>query len=135
MPHTPPLIIIADHDKVYLELMLELLTEEGYQVVIADGGAQTYELIRQKQPDMAILDLPIRHPDSVLTTITMLRMDPTLKKMPILICSVTTELIRDNSEHLQHMGCQILAKPFYLDALLEGIRTSLSSQVADETAI
>lgn len=113
-----PLIVIADRNVQYLALMMELVTEAGYQVLIADGGPSSYELIRTKAADLAILDMSIGEPDSVLMTLTMLRLDPTTAHIPVLICTTNTTLLRDNQAQFETMGCRVLIKPFYLATLL-----------------
>lgn len=125
MPHAPPLLVVANDDRMYLELIMDLLREAGYQVLIADSGPSAYQLIQRKKADMVVLDMSVINPDRVLRTVTMLRLDVTTKHLPIVLCSANTSFLRDNMAHLLAMECRILPTPFDLDMLLHDIQEVL----------
>ncbi len=122
MPLEGSMIVIADHDPEYLAFIQELLTEEGYQVLVVAVGASAYQTIRQNGAALAILDIPIMQPDAPLVTLRMMRADPKTKHIPVLICSTATISMRDNLHYFQTMGCAVLTKPFDLADMLEHIR-------------
>lgn len=134
MADVSPLIVISDHDRDYLNLMEELLVEEGYRAIVITGGPDVHPLIVREQPALAIVDMPIKDPDEGWRLLTMLRLSPRTKALPILICSTNTQLMRDNTERLEAMGCKLLAKPFGLEEMLSLIRELLDVSVAQASA-
>jgi CheY-like chemotaxis protein len=54
-----PTIMIADHDEDERGLMRAILKLTGFQVVEASDTQQAIDLIRQKSPDVLVLDLAL----------------------------------------------------------------------------
>jgi CheY-like chemotaxis protein len=54
-----PTIMIADHDEDERGLMRAILKLTGFQVVEASDTQQAIDLIRQKPPDVLVLDLAL----------------------------------------------------------------------------
>ena len=121
MSHKAPLITVFNDDEVFVELMGELLASEGYTVHTGLVDGQAYEYVKRHQPDLVILDFLLNNPQSAWITLELIRLDPTTAKMPILICSANTPLLRDNAERLHALNCTTLFKPFLLDGLLQQV--------------
>jgi len=49
-------VLIVDDEKDYLILMQERLASWGYEIAIATGGKEALNVIREKNPDIVILD-------------------------------------------------------------------------------
>lgn len=64
MRQHPQLIALVDDDPISLNLMQELLTEEGYRTVVAPVGLDVYQMIRRERPALVILDIHMVNPDS-----------------------------------------------------------------------
>ncbi|HSJ57150.1 MAG TPA: response regulator, partial [Anaerolineae bacterium] len=54
---TKSTILIADDRPDNVELVRDVLTMEGYQVVVAVDGQQALDRIREYLPDLVLLDL------------------------------------------------------------------------------
>lgn len=54
--HTPPLILIADDDKVTRMGLRQAMEQEGYQVVEAIDGASCIAIFSRLRPDIVLLD-------------------------------------------------------------------------------
>jgi len=50
-------ILVADDDEMIRELLAEILTREGYNIVRAEDGDQALEAIESKRVDLALLDV------------------------------------------------------------------------------
>ena len=50
-------ILVADDDEMNREVLAEMLTREGYNVVRAEDGDQALEAIESKLVDLALLDV------------------------------------------------------------------------------
>ena len=51
------LIAVINDDKPYIDMMAEVLGDEGYRTVACLASAGAFALIRREQPDLVILDL------------------------------------------------------------------------------
>ena len=107
-----PLIAIVNDDTAFLELMHDLLTEEGYQAIIEKERGDAPKVIRDKQPALIILDIRMDHPESGMQILEVIRLDPKFAKahdsLGVILCDVKQdydgaitafkEAIRLNSE-------------------------------------
>src|SRR3712207_5253703 len=50
-------VMVIDDDRVYLDWLDQVLTEEGYKVVLHDDGPSAVEHVRRVKPNLVILDL------------------------------------------------------------------------------
>ena len=122
MPRDSPLIAVVNDDTVFLKLMHDLLTDEGYNVVLHIEGDSAYQLVRQEMPDLVILDIRIEHPEPGWVTLDLIRLDPVTTEIPVLVCSADARQLREKAARLAEMRCDTIEKPFDLDRLLAKVR-------------
>ncbi len=77
-------ILVVDDEKNIRLLLVEELTDEGYDVVTAKDGALAFEMIQAEKPDLVTLDIKMPGEDglSVLRKIREIEYD-----LPVIICS------------------------------------------------
>ena len=117
-----PFIIVVNQDTAFLELMEELLSEEGYRTSIEKEGDKAYAHIKKMKPDLVVLDIRINNPEAGFNVLDLMRIDPETQHIPIIICSAATLLIRENEQRLRAKNCDILMKPFNIDELLAKVQ-------------
>ena len=122
-----PGIIVADDNSIYLELIKELLIEEGYPQVHCLRSLAVFDVVRQEQPDLVILDINSAHPSEGWHLLDLLRLHPTTTNIPVIVCSTDPYILREKAAWLAEMRCDTLEKPFDLDALLDKVRSVLGS--------
>jgi CheY-like chemotaxis protein len=122
-----PLIAIMNDDTDFLSLMHELLTGEGYRCLICKESTRVYPLIKEQHPDLVILDIRMGTPEAGWQVLELLRLDPTTAHMPVIISSADSVFLRAKEEALRALHCDILEKPFDLDALLLKIVLALET--------
>jgi CheY-like chemotaxis protein len=122
-----PLIAVMNDDTDFLSLMHELLTGEGYRCFICKERDRVYALVKEQQPDLVILDIRMGAPEAGWTILELLRLDPTTARMPVIVCSADSIFLRAKEESLRALHCDILEKPFDLDALLLKIVLALET--------
>ncbi len=115
-------IAAINDDTVFLDLLYELLTEEGYEVHVLKEANSAFERVRELKPDAIILDIRMDHPVAGWQVLELIKLEPTLTNVPIVICSADLIALQERASHLQSKGCEILAKPFDLDDLLGVLR-------------
>lgn len=55
-PHNPPLILVADDDKILRLGLRSAMEEDGYQVVEASDGEMCLSVFARSRPDLVLLD-------------------------------------------------------------------------------
>ena len=124
-------VLVVNDTQAILDLMRELLEEEGYQVSVS---IQTLDLARIKalQPDLIIQDLLFA--DGSQETgwhfLTMSRLDPELARIPLILCTAAMDPIKDPdmAENLNRLGVRVVLKPFNLEDLLTVVAEVLAAQ-------
>ncbi len=116
------LVAVVNDDTLFLELMHDLLNEEGYRAVIWKEGDKAYEMIKEHRPVLVVLDIRMEHPDTGWMVLELMRLDPETAHIPVIICSADTQRIREKEAYLREKGCAVLEKPFLLEDLLEKVR-------------
>src|ERR1043165_725907 len=91
-----PFIMVVNQDTAFLELMEELLTEEGYHTSIEKEGDKAYAAIKKAKPDLVILDIRINNSEAGFNVVDLMRIDRETENIPIIICSTATQIIREN---------------------------------------
>jgi signal transduction histidine kinase/CheY-like chemotaxis protein len=84
----------------------------GHRIVAVDSGAQGLEVARAIQPDLITLDLMMPELDG-FTLLRRLQLDPVLKNIPTIVCSIIGGESRVQLTH----AVDILDKPFEQDQL------------------
>jgi len=116
-----PMIAVVNQDTIFLSLMEELLTEEGYHTYIEKEGDRAYTSTKKYKPDLVVLDIRINDPEAGFKVVDLIRLDPDTTHIPIIICSTATQLIRENESRLREKNCDIVMKPFHIEELLTKI--------------
>src|SRR5215207_10852683 len=111
-------IAVVNQDTIFLSLMEELLSEEGYHTYIEKEGDKAYLSTKKYKPDLVVLDIRINDPEAGFKVIDLIRLDPDTVHIPIIICSTATQLIRENEARLREKNCDIVMKPFHIEELL-----------------
>lgn len=117
LPNRPCIAVIND-DSAITELFSQFLEEEGYTTVCSLSDNNSYQMIRDSQPDLVLLDLQMEHRDSGLRVLDLTRLDPTTAHIPVIMLSADGAFLRDKESHLAQHNCAILEKPVQLHELL-----------------
>jgi CheY-like chemotaxis protein len=119
-------IAVINDDVPFLALMEDLLQSiEGYEVLICKEGDRAYEFVKQRRPDLVILDIRMGGEEIGWTVLELLTLDPATRPIPLIVCSAAVQDLQAHEPLLQRYGVAVLPKPFDLDALLEQVRAGL----------
>ncbi|HZO29980.1 MAG TPA: response regulator [Chloroflexota bacterium] len=119
-------IVVINDDTDFLTLMTELLTEVGeYDAEICREGDHAYQFVKEKQPDLAILDIRMEGQEAGWAILECLTLDPKTSGIPLIVCSAAIRELQAHQELLDKYSIDVLTKPFDLDALLEKVATAL----------
>jgi len=82
----PKEILIIEDEKILLELLQKKLAQKGYEVRIAEDGIVGLEKIREKKPDLILLDV-IMPKMGGFEVMKELQKEEAFSKIPIIIIS------------------------------------------------
>ena len=87
--------------------------------------------MKDTRPDLVILDIRVGHEESGWTILNLLTLDPATRPIPVIICSAAIDSLQEHEELLQKYDCEVLPKPFDLDALLDKVEAALAKYRRD----
>ena len=108
-------VVVVDDDAAFLTMMEDLLADEGYQVFLCGDARAAYSVIRREQPDLVILDIRMAGGDAGLTILKLMRLIPSTKEVPVIVCSADGRLLEEQRDRLLESGCEIVQKSFEVD--------------------
>ncbi|MBI5088357.1 MAG: response regulator transcription factor [Actinobacteria bacterium] len=111
-------VLVVDDDRAIRESLARALELDGYEVDLAPDGAAALATIRERRPDVAILDVMMPNIDG-LTVCRVLRAEK--DRLPVLMLTARTET-PDRVAGLDAGADDYLPKPFELDELLARLR-------------
>jgi len=79
-------ISIVEDDKFLRELIAQKLTKEGYEILTAIDGEEGITQIKEKKPDLVLLDLILPGIDG-FEVLSRMKADSDLAKIPVVILS------------------------------------------------
>src|SRR5258708_19336635 len=111
-------IAVIDDDAVFVDLMHDLLANgEGYEVVSSSQWIQSYEFIKDVQPDLVILDLMMGREQSGWAVLQLLQEDPSTAHIPVILCSAAEPALRQRARRMTGPAAGAVPQPFDRDPL------------------
>jgi two-component system response regulator MprA len=115
-------ILIVDDERAVRESLRRALELEGYEIELAEDGAQALErLASEPEPDAMVLDVLMPRVDGLEVSRTVRRNG---SRLPILMLTARTQ-VEDRVEGLDAGADDYLTKPFALEELLARVRALL----------
>lgn len=116
-------ILIIDDDEMIVEIVSELLTDEGHAVRSASDGQQGLDAVAFRAPDLVILDMNMPVMDGYAVA-SNLRGQPAARRLRIL--ALTGDSTPAAVRAVLEAGCDALVtKPFNADSLIASVRELL----------
>jgi DNA-binding response OmpR family regulator len=114
-------IAVFDDDAAILNVLREMLSEEGYRIVAETTVDNALAVVLRERPALVILDFWMAGRAAGLQVLRLIREHPAIGATPVLICSADHTALFDYEEDWHALGCETLAKPFDLGDLLERV--------------
>jgi DNA-binding NtrC family response regulator len=119
-----PAILVADDDPVARDLLVEVLTREGYRVGAASGGEECLRLAEAEPFDLALVDLRMPDLDGLAVLHRLAKLSP---QLPVLI--LTAFATMDTAVEAIRAGAyDYLSKPFRIDEIKAAVHRTLEAQ-------
>lgn len=121
-------ILVVNDTQEILELFDELLTEEGYEVVLYSFAIQDLDEIDRIKPDLIILDYIFGTEKQGWQLLQKLKMRRSTNTIPVIVCTAATREVREIEGFLMAKNVQLVPKPFDIDDLLAAVRQGLEDR-------
>jgi DNA-binding NtrC family response regulator len=117
------LLMVVDDDAVARQTMQDILTEEGYEVMLANDGRDASEQLARRVPQLLLTDLEMPELNGERLIAHVRAEHPGL---PILV--LTSRLVIDARREAERLGVTgYINKPIEIDTLLSAVESSLAT--------
>ena len=117
------LILAVEDQEDNMQILRDLLSSVGYEMMEAENGPSALAAIAQRRPDLILMDIQIPIIDGYEVT-RRIKGDPTLRSIPVI--AVTSHAMGDGEEKARAAGCDdFVGKPYSPRQLLAKIRRYL----------
>lgn len=135
MKHDPPLILIADDDKDFVEILSAKLLAAGFTVAEAEDGSKAVSKAKSLLPDAIIMDIQMPEMNGTEAVIE-LHNTPETKDLKIVFFSSTVHpwpgIASENPDTAKALGAVTFIRK---DADLDSIVTTIKNLITPEAAL
>ena len=125
-------ILIVDDTPKNIQLLGEILSQEGYELTIAQDGQQALNSIEESLPDLILMDVMMPVMDGY-EACQELKQRPETSEIPLIFLTAKTDT-QDIIDGFNAGAVDYVTKPFQREELLARVRTHLALKEAQETA-
>lgn len=119
----PPSILIVDDTPANLQLLAEMLKEQGYRIRAALSGRLALQAIRKEPPDLILLDINMPGMNG-FEICQEIKADEALKDIAIIFVSALNETM-DKVNAFALGGVDYVTKPFHIEEVVARVQTHL----------
>ena len=117
-------VLIIEDNPLNLELVRDILTAEGYEVLEAVDGPSGVAVAAAERPELILMDLQLPGLDGLQAT-AQIRTDPALRGVPIV--AVTAHAMKGDDERARAAGCDgFISKPIGVRDFVAAVELYLS---------
>jgi len=116
----PKKILVVDDEPDILKIVSFRLGRMGYKIFTAENGQRALEIVRDKKPDLILLDLALPIMDGYEVCRT-LKSDEVLKKIPVILLTASQAgRIKEKTKGFK--ADDYIIKPFEAEELVEKVK-------------
>ena len=127
MKDAQAIVAIVNNAGVFVRLLDSFLHDEGWDTLLLQAGEVSYVNIKQQQPQVILLDISSDTAQTSWQFVDLLLLDPETASIPLIICVVADQTLRDRKSKLQAAGYRIIEKPFPLSEVLEQVHAAIDA--------
>ncbi len=116
-------ILLVDDVAANLSVLSAALEPEGYEILVASGGALALKVAARARPDLILLDVLMPEIDG-LETCRRLKQDPATRDIPVIFITARNEM-ESVVEGFRAGGVDYILKPFQTEEVLSRLATHL----------
>ena len=112
-------VLLVEDNELNRDMLSRRLARANYEVITAADGEQAIELVREKHPDVVLLDMSLPIKDG-WTTCREIRQEAAIADTPVI--ALTAHVMGDDRDKALAAGCDdYVTKPIDFPLLLEKI--------------
>jgi adenylate cyclase len=127
----PPLILVVDDVPDNVEILQLRLESQGYAVITAADGEEALAVVRDKLPDLVLLDIMMPKLDGI-SAMKQLKADAALPFIPVILVTARADA-KDVVAGIEAGGDDYLTKPVDQAALMARVRAMLRIKALHDT--
>ncbi len=121
-------VLLVEDNEMNRDMLSRRLTRQGYEVTIAQDGAQALTMVSEQRPDIVLMDMSLPNIDGWEAT-RRLKADPATSSIPVI--ALTAHAMAEDREKALAAGCDDYdTKPIELPRLVEKITQLLPKSAA-----
>lgn len=119
-------ILVVDDEFDVSQTLAAVLEAQGYQVDIRENGNEALDYLKEKRPDLLLLDLmmPFR---SGLEVLREMRGSDKMRTIPVVLMCV----VQPTALHRELGYSAVLRKPFSIDTLLRAVESNVRARMVE----
>ncbi|RKY77949.1 two-component system response regulator [candidate division KSB1 bacterium] len=118
-------VLVVDDDPLVVRVLQEPLKKAGYEVEVASHGLEALQKVKEKRPDLIILDILMPLMDGFKVA-RFLKFDKRFKDIPIIV--LTSRATEGERKMGEKVGAnEFLYKPFRLPHVLDVVQRYLNA--------
>ena len=119
------LILAVEDQEDNMQILRDLLTNAGYEIVEAENGEKALAAVAKRRPDLILMDIQLPIMDGYEAT-RRIKANPAYKDIPIIV--VTSYALSGDEGKARDAGCDAyVTKPFVPRELLAKVRGFLET--------
>jgi CheY-like chemotaxis protein/two-component sensor histidine kinase len=123
--NTQSCILIIDDNAMNLDITKDLLEHAGMYVFTAENALRGIQTMKEKQPDLVLLDLLMPHMDG-FEAAQIIKADPEIQAIPLI--AFTALATNEDREKALQAGCKdIILKPINTETFISTIQSHLGN--------
>jgi CheY-like chemotaxis protein len=121
-------IAIIEDDSILGEVLVELLSDEGYEPLRLATATRAHEFVIEQRPDLVLLDLVFDREALGWDILDAHIVDPRTRETPVVLMTADSPAARARSDRLQDLRVPLLVKPFEFAELLSVLARALHQE-------
>ena len=126
---TRPLALVVNDTQEILDLFRDILSEEGFDVVLHSYAPKELETVLEIDPNVVILDFLIGDEAQGWQFLQKMKMHRQTENIPCVVCTGAVNLVKELEGHLAIKNVGIVIKPFDIDDLMATLRMTMGSEL------
>jgi len=118
-------VLIVDDEEHIRDLIKEVLTPQGHEFELADGGVAAFEILRKKAVDLAIVDRNMPNMSGI-EVVQLIRRNPKTKGIKVLMCTASS-VTKEIDEAFAAGVDDYILKPLSFPTLIARVAKALAS--------
>jgi DNA-binding NtrC family response regulator len=120
-------IAVVDDNRDFVEILVDVLALDDHETLRFYQGAGTFRTLRDRPPDLVVLDIRMEQPESGWVLLDVLTIDPATRSIPVIVCSADVQQIKRRKDWIQEHSVSSLEKPFDLQVFLNLVNDRLAA--------